>query len=159
MKGKFNFKLAVLCAVLSAMLAAPSLVQAKEGKAEKEYLAHKAKIIKQLKLAPDKEKAVLALDEKYAAKRKETIAGLKKANDELKAALKAATPDEAKVKELVATLTASQDSLFSSFKSQRDEELAQMTPIEQGKYLLALGHWRHEMMEKHMKKAGKEKKK
>lgn len=152
MKSKFNFKLAALCAILSVMLVAPALVQAKDKKGAEYYKKHKEQIIKELKLAPDKEKAVLAVEDKYAAKRKEIIADLKKNNEELGTTLKAATPDEAKVKELVTALTTGQDSLFNSFKSQRDEELAQMTPVEQGKYLLALGHWRHEMMEKHKEK-------
>ena len=159
MKGRFNFKLAALCAILSVMLIAPALVQAKDEKGEEYYKKHKAEIIKELKLAPDKEKAVMAVEDKYSAKRKEIIAGLKKNQEDLKAALAAASPDEAKVKELVSALTSGMDSLFNSFKSQRDEELAQMTPLEQGKYLLALGHWHHEMMEKPKGKEAKEKKK
>jgi Spy/CpxP family protein refolding chaperone len=159
MKGRFNLKLAALCAILSVMLIAPALVQAKDSKGAEYYKKHKEEIIKQLKLAPDKEKAVMAVEDKYAAKRQETIAGLKKTKEDLTAALAAPNPDEAKVKELVSALTSGMDSLFNSFKSQRDEELAQMTPVEQGKYLLALGHWRHEMMEKSKKKGAKEPKK
>ncbi len=159
MKGRFNFKLAALCAILSVMLLAPALVQAKDGKGEEYYKKHKEQIIKQLKLTPDKEKAVLAVEDKYAAQRPQLIAGLKKDQADLKAALAAAKPDEAKVKELVSALTGGMDALFDSFKSQRDEELAQMTPLQQGKYLLALGHWHHEMMEKPKGKEAKEKKK
>jgi hypothetical protein len=152
MKGKPNLKLSAICAILSIVLLAPSLARAKEEKGEEYYKEHKAQILKELKLAPDKEKAVLAVDDKYAAKRKELIAGMKKANEELQAALKTATPEEAKLKELVTAITDGQDALFNSFKSQRDEELALMTPVEQAKYLLALGHWRQEMMEKKMPK-------
>jgi hypothetical protein len=124
MKGKFNVKLAALCAILSVMLIAPALVQAKDEKGEEYYKEHKAQIIKQLKLAPDKEKTVLAVEDKYSAKRQELIAGLKKSTEELQGALKVGTPDEAKIKELVTALTTGQDSLFNSFKSQRDEEMA-----------------------------------
>lgn len=159
MKGRFNFKLAALCAILSVMLLAPALLQAKDGKGEEYYKKHKEQIIKQLKLAPDKEKAVLAVEDKYSAKRHEIITALKKNQEDLKAAVAAAHPNEAQVKELVTALTGGMDSLFDSFKSQRDEELAQMTPLEQGKYLLALGHWHHEMMEKPKGKEAKEKKK
>lgn len=59
-----------------------------------------------------------------------------------------AKPDDAKVKELVSALTGGMDSLFNSFKSQREEELALMSPVEQGKYLIMLSKMREEMMKK-----------
>jgi hypothetical protein len=157
MKGKFNFKLGALCAILSAMLLMPALGQAKEEKGAG-YKAQKDQIIKELKLAPEKEKAILAVEDKYARERQEIIAGVKKANDDLQAALASAKPDEAKLKEVVSALTASQDKMFASFKNQRDEELALMTPVEQAKYLMVLGQWRQKMMEKHSQKAAGEKK-
>ncbi len=147
MKGKFNLKLGLLCAILSAALVAPALGQGKSDP-EDQFKQRRIQMIKQLKLAPDKEKAVLAVDEKYASQRKEIAAGLKKTKDDLQAALAGANPDEAKVKEMVGTLTSGMDSLFNSFKSQREEELALMNPIEQGKYLLMLGKMREEMMKK-----------
>ena len=157
MKGRFNFKLGALCAILSAMLLMPALGQAveEEGAHHKEQ---KDQIIKELKLAPAKEKAMLAVEDKYARERQDIIAGVKKANDELKAASAAANPDEAKIKELVSALTAGQDKMFASFKNQRDEELALMTPAEQAKYLLVLGQWRQKMMEKRNQEAAGEKK-
>jgi hypothetical protein len=48
--------------------------------------------------------------------------------------------------------------MFASFKSQRDEELALMTPAEQAKYLIVLGQWRQKMMDKRDQKAAGEKK-
>jgi hypothetical protein len=151
MKGKFNFKLEALCAILSAMLLMPAPGQAvEEGGAQ--HKAQKDQIIKELKLAPEKEKAMLAVEDKYARERTDIIAGIKKANDELKAAMAAANPDEAKLKELVSALTTGQDKLFASYKNQRDEELALMTPAEQAKYLIVLGQWRQKMMEKRKKK-------
>ena len=157
MKGKFNFKLGVLCAVLGAMLLMPALGQAKgeEAAVQKEK---KDQMIIELKLAPEKEKAVLAVAAKYAKERKDIVAGLKKANDDLQAALGAATPDEAKLKELVSALNAGQDKFFASLKNQRDEELALMTPVEQANYLMVLGQWRQKMMIKRDKKAAGEKK-
>ena len=110
-------------------------------------------MIKELKLTPEKEKAVLAVAGKYAKERKEIVAGVKKTNDELQAALAAANPDEAKLKELVSALTAGQDKMFASFKNQRDEELALMTPAEQANYMMILGQWRQKMMKKADKKA------
>ena len=110
-----------------------------------------------MKLAPEKEKAILAVEDKYARERQEIIAGVKKANEELRAALAAANPDEAKLKELVSVLTAGQDKLFASYKNQRDEELSLMTPAEQAKYLLVLGQWRQKIMDKRKQKAAGEK--
>jgi hypothetical protein len=157
MKGKFNFKLVALCAILSAMLVMPALGQVKgeEGARVKDQ---KDQMIKELKLAPEKEKAMLAVGDKYSRERKEIVAGVKKANDDLQAAVGAATPDEAKLKELVSALTAGQDKMFASFKNQRDEELALMTPAEQAKYLLVMGQWRQKKMEKRKQKAAGEKK-
>ena len=152
MKGKFNFKLGALCAILSAMLLMPALVQAKgeEAAVQKDK---RDQMIKELKLAPEKEKAVLAVADKYAKERKDIVAGVRKANDDLQAALAAANPDEAKLKALVSALTAGQDKMFASFKNQRDEELALMTPVEQANYMMILGQWRQKMMKKADQKA------
>jgi hypothetical protein len=157
MKAKFNFKLGALCAILSAMLLMPALVQAK-GEAAAVQKDKKDQMIKELKLAPEKEKAMLAVEDKYATERKAIVAGVKKANEDLQATLATATPDEAKLKELVSALTAGQDKMFASFKNQRDEELALMTPVEQAKYLMVLGQWRQKMVNKRDKKAAAEKK-
>jgi len=157
MKGKFNFKLGALCAILSAMLVMPALGQVKEEEGAR-YKKQKDQMIKELKLTPEKEKAMLAVGDKYAKDRKEIIAAVKKANEDLRAASTAANPDEAKLKELVSALTAGQDKMFASFKNQRDEELALMTPAEQAKYLLILGQWRQKMMDKRKQKGGGEKK-
>ena len=142
--------------ILCAVLVVPALAQAK-GEMEGHLKELKGQILKQMKLAPDKEKAFMAVDDKYAAERQKIIADLKKSQEDLRTALAAAKPDEAKVKDLVSALTAGQDKLFASFKSQRDEELALLSPVDQGKYLLAMSQWRHEMMEKCMKEASEKK--
>jgi hypothetical protein len=157
MSRKFNVKLVALCTLVSAMLLMPALGQAK-GEEAAVHKAKKDQMIKELKLAPEKEKAVLAVEDKYARERETIIAGVKKANDDLQAALAAGTPDEAKLKELVSALTAGQDKMFASFKNQRDEELALMTPAEQAKYLIILGQWRQKMMDKRDQKAAAGKK-
>jgi hypothetical protein len=157
MSRKFNVKLVALCTLVSAMLLMPALGQAK-GEEAAVHKAKKDQMIKELKLAPEKEKAVLAVEDKYARERETIIAGVKKANDDLQAALAAGTPDEAKLKELVSALTAGQDKMFASFKNQRDEELALMTPAEQANYLIILGQWRQKMMDKRDQKAAGEKK-
>ncbi len=148
MKGKCNFKLGALCAILSAMLLIPALGQAKEEEGA-HYKEQIGKIIKELKLAPEKEKAILAVEDKYGKEVEENVAGVKKANEELKAAVAAPKPDEAKLKGLVSALTAAEDKMFASFKNRRDEELSLMTPAEQAKFLVALGQWRQQMWEKH----------
>ncbi len=152
MKGKFNFKLGALCAIIGAMLLIPALGQAKEDEGAA-YKKQRGQMIKELKLAHEKEKAVLAVEDKYVAERKEIIAGVKKANEDLQAAVAAANPDEAKLKQLVSALTAGQDKLFASFKNQRDDELSLMTPVQQARYFLLLGKWRQKMMSKSHEKA------
>ena len=147
MKGRFSFKLAALCAILSAMLVAPALGQGKANP-EEQFKQYRIQMIKQMKLAPDTEKAVLAVEDKYNGQRQELTTSLKKNKEDLEAALAVAKPDDAKVKELVSALTGGMDSLFNSFKSQREEELALMNPVEQGKYLIMLSKMREKMMKK-----------
>jgi len=158
MKRKFNFRLVGLCAVLSALLLVAAAAQGKEDVGA-ELKEQKMKIIKQLNLAPDKEKAMVELEEKYSAEREKILDSTMKALDNLQAELKKAKPDEAKVQDLVKSLTTSQDNLFDSFKGQRDKEMALMSPIEEGRYLLALGKWREEMMEEYEKEEPEKKEK
>ena len=67
MSSKFNFKLVALCTILSAMLLMPALGQAK-GEEAAVHKEKKDQMIKELKLAPEKEKAVLAVAAKYASR-------------------------------------------------------------------------------------------
>ncbi len=147
MKLNHIFKWLVLCAVVSAFLVAPALGQAKKEEMAK-FKEQRAAMIKQLKLPADKEKAVLAVEDKYSAQREGIIDELKKNREALETALKAPKPDETKVKDLVNAIYTDMDKMLSSFKSQRDEEMAQMTAVEQGKYLVAMMKWRHEMHSK-----------
>ena len=55
------------------------------------------------------------------------------------------------MKELVGTISATQDKLFNTFKSQRSGELALMTPVQQGRYLLGMRKLYHESMGMHPK--------
>ncbi len=147
---KFNFKLGALCAILSAMLLMPALGQAKEDSWGEMHKMRRATAVKELKLSPEKAKDFNAVEEKYAKERQELIERLKKSQTELQTAV-AATPDEAKLRGLVTAIRADQDKMAQSFKSQLDEELALMTPVQQGQYLLTLHKWREEMMQEHMK--------
>lgn len=150
MKGKLIFKLGLLTIILSFLLVMPALGQTAQtnealGKQLKDY---KANILKELKTAPDKEKALVAVEEKYSLERGEIVENSKKAWDNLQAALAAPKADEAKLKEAVGAYIDAQAKLFTSFKKQLDDELALMSPIQQGKYLVAMEKWRQQCMPK-----------
>ena len=144
MKGKLALRFGALWIIGGGflLLASIHLAQAKELRWER--MKEEIKIIKDLqnlKLAPDKEAALLALEQKYAKERKELITALKKYREDLKAPLGAATPDEAKIQDLVRATSAAQDKLLSSFKMERDEAMALMTPIQQGQFIMVMGNW------------------
>jgi Spy/CpxP family protein refolding chaperone len=150
MKGKLVFKLGILTIILSFLLVVPALAQQGQtnealGQQLKNY---KANILKELKVAPDKDKALVALEEKYSVMRAEIVDASKKAWDNLAAALAAPKPDDAKIKAAVNAYIAAEAKLYTSFRKQLDEELAQMTPVQQGKYLVAMEKWRQQCMPK-----------
>jgi len=151
MKGKAHFLSVVISLILTGLFLVPALGQAKEDSWGEMHKMRRATAVKELKLSPEKAKDFNAVEEKYAKDRQELIERLKKSHIELENALAAATPDEAKIKGLVAALRANKDNMVNSFKSQQDEELALMTPVQQGQYLNLLHKWREEMMEEHMK--------
>ena len=144
MKGKLIFKLAALSTILSFLLVIPALGQLNEDLGKK-LCAFKTQTLKDLQIAPDKEKKLAAVEEKCVVEREKIIADLKKSKEDLQAALAAPSPDEAKVKGLVTAFTGAQHKLFTSFKNEMDEELAQMTPVQQGKYLMAMERWRQDV--------------
>jgi len=150
MKGRKKFLIGILCVILSGLLVAPALAQKKEGSWER-FKEGKAKVIKGLNLAPEKQKELTAVEEKFGKERKEIFESLKKDYDQLEKEVAAAKPEEMKVKEQVAVITATQDKLFATFKSQRSGELALMTPVQQGRYLLGLRKLYHESMGLHFK--------
>jgi len=150
MKGKFIFKLGALSIILSVLLVVPALGQTDQtnealGKQLKDY---KAQTFKELKMDPDKEKALMAVEDKYSLMRGEIVESSTKAWDDLQAVLAAPKPDEAKVKAAVGAYIDGQAKLFQSFRKQLDDELAQMSPVQQGKYLVAMEKWRQKCMPK-----------
>jgi len=147
MKSKLICTLGALSTILSLLLVVPVLGQTDEelGKQLKDY---KTQTYEQLKFDPNKTKALLAVETKYSSMRGEILDESKKAWDALQAALAAPKPDEAKVKGLVNAYIASQAKLFASFRNQLDEELAQMSPVQQGQYLVAMERWRQKCMPK-----------
>lgn len=151
MKDKFNVRIRALWIIFGVLFLLPSLylAQAKEG--DWERLKEQAKIIKDLnylKLGPEKEKALLSIEERYAKERKDIVATLKKYQDDLKTALAAAAQDEAKIKDLVSAVSAAQDKLLDSFKMERDEAMALMNPVQQAQFIMAMGNWYKELIKK-----------
>ena len=151
MKGKTHVLSLVIFLILTGLLLIPALGQAKDDSWTEMHKMRRATLVKELKFSPEKAKDFNAVEEKYAKDRQELIERLKKSQADLQTAVAAATPDESKLKGLVAAIRADQDKMVKSFRSQIDEELALMTPLQQGQYLLTLHKWREEMMEEHMK--------
>jgi Spy/CpxP family protein refolding chaperone len=150
MKGKLIFKLGALATMLSFLLVVPALGQTGQTNEElgKQLKDYKAKVYEEIKVSPDQQKKLIAVEEKASAARGEIVDGSKKALDNLQAVVAAAKPDEAKSKEAVSAFVAAQTKLFSSFRGELDEELALMNPIQQGKYLVAMEKWRQQCMPK-----------
>ena len=151
MKGKAHFLSVVISLILTGLFLVPAPGQAKEDSWGEMHKMRRATLVKELKLSPEKAKDFNAVEEKYAKDRQELIARLKKFQAEMQTALAAATPDEAKIKGLVAAIRANKENMVKSFRSQQDEELALMTAVQQGQYLLTLHKWREEMMQEHLK--------
>ena len=147
MKGKLIFKLGALSTILSFLLVVPALGQTDEelGKQLKDY---KAQTFKELKVNPNQEKALVAIEDKYSTARGQIVDSSKKAWDDLQAVLAEASPAEAKIKERVKAYIDGQTKLFNSFRSELDEEMSQMSPVQQGKYLVAMEKWRQKCMPK-----------
>jgi Spy/CpxP family protein refolding chaperone len=138
MKSKFHFLRSAIFLILTSLLLVPALGQAKEDSWAEKHKMRRAAMVKELKLSPEKAKDFNAVEEKYAKDRQELVARLKKSQAELQKALAAATPDEAKIKDLVDAIRADQEKMAKSFQSQKDDDLALMTPVQQGRYLMLL---------------------
>jgi hypothetical protein len=59
--------------------------------------------------------------------------------------LAAPNPDEAKVTGLVKAFIAAQSKLFNSFRDELNQEMALMSPLQQGMYLMAMERWRQDV--------------
>jgi len=123
-----------------------ALLAAIPGQAKEKYEAARTeKLVKELNLSPEKAKEFQAVGSKYAQSRQEIIERIKKNESELEKALAAPKPDEGKIKELAAAISGDHSKLFETFKTQRQEELQLLTPVQQGKFILALKRWHEEM--------------
>jgi Spy/CpxP family protein refolding chaperone len=103
---------------------------------------------KELALTGEQTKAFQAIGDKFDKTREGIVAELRKKESDLEKAMAAPKPDEQKIKELVAAITQSHEQLFQSLKAQRQEEMSLLTPMQQGKFVLALKKWHEEMKEK-----------
>ncbi len=101
-------------------------------------------LCKDLGLTPEQAKAFQAIGDKFDKTRKAIVADLNNKENDLAKALAAPKPDEQKIKGLVAQITQGHDQLFQSLKAQRQEEMAMLNPVQQGKFVMALKKWHEE---------------
>ena len=104
-------------------------------------------LVKELGLTPEQAKAFQAVGDKFNQGRDGIINEIKNREGDLEKAIAAAPPDEGNIKGLVAAITQAHDQLLQSFKAQRQEEMALLTPSQQGKFILALKKWHQELRE------------
>ncbi len=151
MKTKLNARFVALGIIGNMLFLLPFLHLAQAKEWSWQGLKDQIKIAKDfhdLKLGPEKEAALLALNQKYAKERQSIMADLQKCRGDMQAALAVATPDEEKIKNLVSATNSAQDKLFTSIKMERDEALALMTPVQQGQFLMVMGNWAQKMLQK-----------
>ena len=128
---------------------------AQENQLENYLKEFKENLFKQMNLAPEKERAFRAVEDKHAAARQKIIAppeGCSEAAEDMVAAGK--PENKTKMMGLVHAVTEAQDKLFASYRTQRNEELALLTPEQKAKYLVTMINWRHELMQKAMQGEG-----
>ncbi len=147
MKRKIDLGLMSLGLLLMLGLLTPNLGQPKE-EGVVDSSVQREQLITDLNLSPDKAKAFLAVGGHWDQLRKDIIARIKKNEADLETALAAPQPDEGKINTLVSTLIVDHDQLFGTFMAQRQEEMALLTPVQRGKFLLALKKWHEEQMSK-----------
>ena len=104
-------------------------------------------LMQELNLTPEQAKNFQTIGDRCDLNRDKIVALVKEKESDLEKALAAPKPDEAKIKELVAAVIQGHDQLFQTLKSQRQEEMALLTPVQQGKFILALKKWHEGMKE------------
>jgi Spy/CpxP family protein refolding chaperone len=139
-----RFKLVGLLVVVVALLAlGPGETRGEPGASYSRI--EQETVCKDLGLTPEQAKAFQAVGDKFDKNREAIVAGLKTEENDLQKALAVPKPDEQKIKGLVAEITQGHDQLFQTLKSQRQEEMALLNPVQQGKFVLALKKWHEEM--------------
>jgi Spy/CpxP family protein refolding chaperone len=155
MKKRTDFWQVCLGLLLVVALLTPGIGQAREEPGSSPAM-QREELAKDLNLTPEKAKEFQMVDEKYDQSREEIIGQMRNNENELEKALAITQPDEAKIKELVAAIAAGHDKLVDTFKAQRREEMLLLTPVQQGKFLMALKKWHEEMCMKYDEKVKKE---
>jgi hypothetical protein len=145
MKRKTGVWLIYLGLLLVLGLLKPNLGQPKEP-GEGKFSGQREQLITDLGLSPDVAKAFLAVGGKWDQIRKDITVKIKKNEADLETALAAPQPDEGKINTLVSTLVIDHDQLFGTFMAQRQDEMALLTPVQRGKFLLALKKWHEQQM-------------
>jgi len=137
-KGRWQRQVAVmLMAALMLLGAAAARGQSRGGFSE----AERQTLVRELGLTPEQARNFQAIGDKYDKAREGISGTIAVQESDLEKALAAAKPDDARIKELVSAVIAGHDQLFQSLKEQRQEEMAMLTPVQQGKFVLALKRW------------------
>jgi Spy/CpxP family protein refolding chaperone len=137
----------LLVAALLAPAAAPAVQD--PGNA---YEMQREKLCKDLNLTPEKSKEFKGVEDKFRQSRKEIVDRMRQSEGELEKALAAPQPEEGKIKQLVAAITADHGKLLDSFRGQRQEEMALLTPVQQGQFIICLRKWHTEIRDKYQQK-------
>jgi Spy/CpxP family protein refolding chaperone len=157
MKKSAISKLVMLGVALSALIWTPIHSQAREIKC-KHVKEMREKLAQDLKLSPEKTKEFMAIGEKYDKIRRDALEKINKSLEKLKPLVDAEKTDEAQVKKLVTAINSAQAEFMSTYQSRRNEVMALLTPVQQGKYLVATWTRYQEMKGKyghHQQKKGK----
>jgi Spy/CpxP family protein refolding chaperone len=148
-QGGFRLLPAGLLVVVALLVLGPGQVRGEPG-ASYSSLEREA-LVKELGLTTEQAKAFQAVGDNFEKSREGIIADIKSKESDLEKALAAPKPDERKIQGLVTAITQGHDQLFQSLKAQRQEEMALLTPVQQGKFVLALKKW-HEKMKENLAK-------
>ncbi len=103
--------------------------------------AERETLVKELGLTPEQARDFQAVGDKYDQGREAIVGSAAAKENDLEKALAAPQPDEARIKELVAAVIQGHDQLFQSIREQRQAEMALLTPVQQGKFIMALKRW------------------
>lgn len=99
-------------------------------------------ITRALKLSPDEAAKVLTVLATYDEKRREALSKMRGASKNLRKLTRTKTPDEPGVKAEVDTYLSARDSLNQAVREEFDELRKLLSPLQQGKYLLAQAKFR-----------------
>jgi Spy/CpxP family protein refolding chaperone len=143
MRQKFSIRLWIMGILLILGLLLPGSGWAQKAGALN-TTEQREQLLKDLNLTSDKAKAFMSVGGHWDQIRQDLIADIKKNETDLETALAAPRADDNTINRLVNGLIAEHDQLFETFKSQRQEEMATLTPVQRGKFLLALKKWHEE---------------